>query len=216
MKKFFTVLVLVLLVAANSYSQEKYSVITSVGGGINLPIGDFKDSYLNYGYGMGYNGHLDASMLFTPGIGGRFDITYYNFPLNKDNFSSPYPVMGTVNGGDITLIGAKLNFIGGLLKPSEKAIIYGIVGFGVYFSTVNDIEVKDPSGTVLQRIFGSNSAFFGGSVGARFSYKVDKNVALFAEGAFETYFPTEKWAKMTFGYKNFFIPAKVGVMITVL
>jgi hypothetical protein len=212
MKKFFTFSFLILLFVSSVYSQDvkptvdKYNLLASVGASFCVPMDVMKESYT---YGIG--GTMDIAIPFSKNIAGRVELSINDFIYDKSAFDGSN---STVTGGNALLIAMKLNFCGGIFKPSEKFAFYGLAGVGAYFVTSQDLVSTDNTTTLETRIGGSAKMYMGLNAGVRGAYKIHPKASIFLETGVDMYFGSESWYKVTTNTRNdWYVPIKLGVMI---
>ena len=217
MKKFFTFSFLILLFVSSVYSQDvkptvdKYNLMASVGASFCVPMDVMKESYT---YGIG--GTMDIAIPFSKNIAGRVELTINDFMYDKDAYSTKMNYADTmaVTGGNALLIAMKLNFCGGIFKPSEKFAFYGLAGVGAYFMTSQDLVSTNNKTTLETRIGGTSKMYMGLNAGVRGAYKVHPKASIFLETGVDMFFGAESWNKATLDTRNnWYIPIKLGVMI---
>jgi hypothetical protein len=162
-------------------AQEATAVEFGVGGGIDLPLGNFNDAAK-----MGFHGL--GAVSFTPAawpVGIQVDGNYAQF---KDD--TPLDVKFQMIYGTANLVYKFKNAEGTRVQP------YLIGGGGVYNFKVKGDDVADVPGV-------DNSVTkFGLNAGAGFDFKAG-SAALFVEGRFHNIF--------TEGDNTTFVPITVGV-----
>jgi len=161
MKKFLSILSIVLLISGLSFAQGKMGV--SVQGGIALPMGDFGD-----GYDMGFGG----TGTFVYNLNPNFSITatagYLTWSGKVADFTfSSIPV----------LAGVRYAFGKGKFNP------YVAGQLGMHFVTV-----KSPSIVVLGIDIGGSASDsnFGFAAGAGFLYALSNNLNLDVNAMFNS------------------------------
>lgn len=138
MKKFWTVAVVLLLVAvlaSPSLAQKKMNL--GVGGDILLPMGDFGNAY-----SIGFGGSARFQYNFTPMIGGGLNVGYYTWSAKSVPAGAVKP---TFSGIPVRVYG-KYYF----MPEGAKARFYGMVELGLFFwsSKVSTPVIQTPIGPI--------------------------------------------------------------------
>ena len=192
-------LVLVVLVFSVQASDAVMKFGAGVQGGVSFssfpePLDEF------YGTGYGFGGHLNLQVVkfFTFRLNGD----YFMFSVDDDKLKS-YLVASipgltqaaSVTGGGASIFGLTLDGIGRLPTPGALTP-YALVGAGVNFMGVSDIEINDPTAgsgkieTDSETEFGLN---FGAGVEFRLAaltiYLEAKYVMIFTEDETTSHIP---------------------------
>jgi len=138
MKKFWTiavVLLLVAVVASPTFAQKKMNL--GVGADILLPIGDFGNAY-----SLGFGGSARFQYNFTPVIGAGVNIGYYTWSAKSVAAGAVKP---TFSGLPVRVYG-KYYF----MPETAKARFYGMAELGLFFwsSKVTLPVINTPIGPI--------------------------------------------------------------------
>ncbi|MBK8552292.1 MAG: hypothetical protein IPL53_14995 [Ignavibacteria bacterium] len=119
------------------YNERKFRLLSSFQAGIDLPTGDFGNTYKN-GFGI----QTSVYHLFDMTTGFGAELQWNNFPGSSYTNNTGYSTV-TNTWGSYNLIMLKMNFIAGSLDPKNKMVVYGLFGIGFQYYNEGDRMYKE-------------------------------------------------------------------------
>jgi len=222
MKKILTALVVVLLVTTLSFAQNQRSpkVLISIGGGLDMPIGEFNDQYNMGGnmiVGIDVFLHKNFCLFFNSGI--------HTFKYDASGVPSD---VYKQEGGDYSLYSLFAG-VKGVFPTNIKLTFYVLSGVGFCLQKSSDFKIwgKGPGYEYWQTTYNKfrEGSFLGITAGCGLEFEIVRTLGLFFEVRVVNVFTTSQgkpddwpWLEPEVYEQHpdaFFFPIRFGINIKI-